>query len=148
MFSSGLLRPQISSGLVKNFQGFLSLKNKLEDLQQEVYQSVLAKSVKPSTDTDSYITLGKGLLPYFNTETVDANSLLPCVLVSGVPVKDIKTIKAKLRGVTTSSDWESFKILTNGGAVIQEIECGYDFGSAAPPVLQEMIQQKKLLKLR
>ena len=152
MFSSGLLRPQSSKGPLKNFQDFLSLKNKLEDLQQEVYQSVLAKSVKPST-IDSYITLvRKGLLKIFNTEKADPDLLLPCVLASGVPVKDIMTIKAKLWKKVTRSDWESFDILTREGAVIQEINeetwgQGH-YGTAYSSVIHEMIKQGKLLKAR
>ena len=142
MFSSGLLRPQSSNGLLKNFRDFLSLAKTLEDLQQELYQCILAK---PSTYSLNCITLvRKGLLPFFNKEKTDRDLILPCVLASGVPVKDIKTIKAKLWEATTTSDWESFDILTRGGAVIEEIR-GYAVYS---PVIHEMIKQGKLLKLR
>ena len=115
----------------------------METLQQELYHCILAK---PSTNFDNRITvIRKGLFPFSSKEKVDPDLLLPCVLASGVPVKDIKTIKAKLREVTRS-DWESFDILTRGGAVIQEIECS--FRAIYSPVIHEMIQQEKLLKLR
>ena len=146
IISSGILRPQSDSGLVKNFRHFLSLDKKLEDLQQELYQCVLAK---PLTDSSNNITLVRnGFLPFIET-TVDRHLLLPCVLASGVPVRDVKTIKATLEEVTTS-DWESFDILTRGGAVIQEIQCGTDRYDCAvySPIIHEMIQQGKLLKFR
>ena len=143
IFSSGLLRPQ-SSGLVKNFRDFISLENKLEDLQQELYKCVLAKA---STDTD-YITLvRKGFLPFVKTKTrVEPDFLLPCVLASGVPVRDVKRIKARVPRVTTS-DWESLDILTREGAVIQKIHCRFS-GVVYSPTIHELIQQGKLLKLR
>ena len=141
MFFSGLLRPQSSNGLLKNFRGFLSLEKKLETLQQELYEYIFASSTK------SYISITlvrKGLLSFFKTEKTDSDLLLPCVLASGVPVKDIKTIKSNHYKITTS-DWESFNILTREGAVIQKIESG---GAAFSPVIQEMMKQRKLLKLR
>ena len=76
---------------------------------------------------------------------VDPDLLLPCVLASGVPVKNIKTIKVILNEVTTSN-WVSFDILTREGAVIQEIK-SWD-GAAYSPVTLAMIQQGKLIKFR
>ena len=112
MFSSGLLRPQSSNRLLKNFRGFLFLEKKPYSLQQELYHCILAKS---STDLREGITLKsfrKGLLPFVKTKTiVDPDLLLPCVLASGVRVKSIKTITAQLKVITTS-DWESFRIMT------------------------------------
>ena len=144
MFSSGLLRPQSSNGLLKNFRDFLSLQKTVETLQQELYHCNLAK---PSTDPDRHITLvRKGLFPFFNTEKTDPDLLLPCVLASGVPVKDIKTIKAKLEGVDDWM-WDVFSLLTSGGAIIQEIQCSNGV-AVYSPVIHEMIQQEKMLKLR
>ena len=84
------------------------------------------------------ITLGrKDLLPFVKIKTVvDPVLLLNCVLASGVPFKDIKTIKAKVLD-TTTSNWESFDILTRGGAVIQELETS---GAEYSPVIQEIIK--------
>ena len=129
---------------MKNFRDFLSLEKKLETLQQELYQCILAKS---STDPRECITLKsfrKGLLPFVKTKTiVDPDLLLPCVLASGVPVKNIKTIEAELKDITTS-DWESFRIMTRGGAVIQEIQCEYQADYS--PTIHEMIQEGKLFR--
>ena len=146
IFFSGLLRPQSSNRLLKNFQGFLSLEQQLETLQQDLYHCILAK---PSTYPEKCITLKsfrKGLLPFVKIKTiVDPDLLLPCVLASGVPVKDIKTITDQLVDITTS-DWESFRIMTRGGAVIQKIQCSRwtDYSST----IREMIQEGKLLKFR
>ena len=146
IFFSGLLRPQSSNPLLKNFRDFLSLEKNLETLQQDLYHCVLAK---PSTDLLKCITLKsfrKGLLPFVKTKTiVDPDFLLPCVLASGVPVKNIKTITAQLKFITTS-DWESFRIMTRGGAVIQEIRCTIEADYS--PTIREMIQEGKLLKFR
>ena len=117
----------------------------METLQQELYHCILAK---PSTDSYNITLVRKGLFSFFNTEIVDPDLLLPCVLASGVPVKDIKTIKAKLEGVEDWM-WDAFSLLTSGGAVIQEIKCSGYLGAAVySPVIHEMIQQGKLLKLR
>ena len=142
MFFSGLLRPQSSNRLLKNFRDFLSLEKKLETLQQELYHCILAKPLPYSI----HITLGrKSFVPFVKTKTrVDPALLLPCVLASGVPVKDIQTIEAEMHGVT-ESDWESFDILTREGAVIREI---WTVCAAYSPVIQEIMKQGKLSKLR
>ena len=115
----------------------------MEDQQQELYQCILAK---PTANYASLITLGrKGLLPFVKTK-IRQDLLLPCVLACGVPVKDVKTIKASLGGEITRSHWESFDILTREGAVIQKIESGG--ATFYSPVIQEMMKQRKLLKLR
>ena len=88
----------------------------------------------------------KGLLPLAKTKTiVDPDLLLPCVLDSGVPVRNIKTITAQLKYITTS-DWESFRIMTRGGAVIQEIQCNAEADYS--PTIHEMIQEGKLQEFR
>ena len=136
IFFSGLLRPQSSNPLLKNFRGFLSLEKKLETLQQELYHCILAK---PSTNPRKYITLVE------TKTTIDPDLLLPCVLASGVPVKNIKTVTAQLKVITTSH-WESFRIMTRGGAVIQGIQCNNVANYS--PTIYEMIQEGKLLKFR
>ena len=86
----------------------------------------------------------KGLLPLAKTKTiVDPDLLLPCVLASGVPVKNIKTITAQLKDITTS-DWESFRIMTRGGAVIKEIQCSE--WAVYSPTIRQMIQEGKLFR--
>ena len=144
MFCSGLLRPQSSNGLLKNFRDFLPLQKTVESLQQELYHCILAEH---STDSYNRITvIRKGFFSFFNAEKVDPDLLLPCVLASGVPVKDIKTIKAKLKEVKDWM-WDVFSLLTSGGVVIEEIQPSL-FGAVYSPVIHEMIQQEKLLKFR
>ena len=93
------------------------------------------------------MTLRKGSLPFFKTKTrIDSTLLLPPVLAAGVPVKDMKTIRASLVEVTTS-DWDCFHILTTHGAIIKEI-IGYSGATHYSPVIHEMIEQGTLLKLR
>ena len=133
IFFSGLLRPQSSNRLLRNFRGFLSLEKKPETLQQELYHCILAK---PSTDPQKCFTLvRKVVLPFFKAEKADPDLLTYLLLASGVPVKDIKTFKAQLNAITTS-DW--------GGAVIQELETYADYS----PVIQEIIKRGKLIEFR
>ena len=137
IFSSELLRKDCSSPLLNNFRTFLSLKN--DDRQQDLYTAVLCRTV---TDRYRYtITLTRT----DNTEvTVAAEPLLSCVRGSRIPIRDIKTIKAKLWDVADWM-WDLFCILTSGGAVIQEIECHAVHYS---PVIHKLIQQGKLFKFR
>ena len=149
MLSSEILRPQGSKGLLKNFQDFLSLKKTPEDLQQNLYDFILRTVFLKRPLFDGSITLvRKGLIPFHNRKTTNKlNILLPCVLASGVPVKDIKTINVKMRTIGERY-WEAFHILTRGGAVIEEIHFEDGYVADYSPVIQEMIKGGKLLKLR
>ena len=150
MLSSEILWPQGSKGLLKNFQDFLSLKKTPEDLQQNLYDCILRTDLlKPPLFEGSITLVRKGLIPFHNRKTtvLHLNILLPCVLASGVPVKDIKTIKVKMRRIGESY-WEAFNILTRGGAVIEEIHVEDGYVADYSPVIQEMIKGGKLLKLR
>ena len=124
---------------MNNFQRFLKLKkSEHDDRQQDLYTAVTCRSV---SDEDDTITLTRT----DNTEVkVDSEPLLSCVRGSRIPIRDIKTIKAKLKGVEDWM-WDVFSLQTSGGAVIQEIHCSEAVYS---PVIHEMIQQGKLLKLR
>ena len=159
MLSSEMLRPQGSKGLLKNFQDFLSLKKTPEDLQQNLYDFFLRTVFLKRPLFDGSITLvRKGLIPFHNRKTtvLHLNILLPCVLASGVPVKDIKTINVKMGTIGESlfsppigeSYWEALNILTRGGAVIEEIHVEDGYVADYSPVIQEMIKGGKLLKLR
>ena len=142
--SSELLRKDGSSPLLNNFQRFLKLKkSEHDDRQQDLYTAVTCRPL--------------GYLPYTitltrtdNTEVkVDQEPLLSCVRGSRIPIRDIKTIKADLERLKEWV-WDVFSLLTSGGAVIEEIECSSFYGGAVvySPVIHEMIQQGKLLKLR
>ena len=128
--------------MLNNFQRFLKLKkSEHDDRQQDLYTAVTCRPLK---DEDETITLTRT----DNTEVkVDPDHpLLSCVRGSRIPIRDIKTIKAKL-WVKEDWMWDVFSLLTSGGAVIQEIQCSNGF-AAYYPVIHEMIQQGKLLKLR
>ena len=134
---------------MRNFQEFLSLKKKLECVQQELYHCLLAK---PSTYCSSCITVvRKGLLqvfPFFKSETrISPDLLLPCVLASGVPAKEIKIIKVTSKKITTS-DWVALDILTTGGTVIQEVQSSGCDGAEYSPLIYKMMKQGKLLEFR
>ena len=140
--SSELLRKDGSSPLLNNFQRFLKLKkSEHDDRQQDLYTAVTCRPL--------------GYLPYTitltrtdNTEVkVDSEPLLTCVRGSRIPIRDIKTIRAKL-GLVKDWMWDVFSLLTSGGAVIEEIQCSRYSGADYSPVIYEMIQQRKLLKFR
>ena len=134
---------------MNNFQLFLELKkpehDHRDDRQQELYTAVTRRPLRnryeDSVDTITLIT--------DNTEVkVDPELLMSCVRGSRIPIRDIKTIKAKLGGVEDWM-WDVFSLLTSGGAVIEDIYCSIFFYRADySPVIHEMIQQGKLLKLR
>ena len=133
--------------MLNNFHKFLSLKkSEHDDRQQDLYTAVLCR---PVTDRDNdIITLTRS----DNTEVkVDPEPLLSCVRGSRIPIRDIKTIKADLYKVK-EWQWDVFSILTSGGTVIQEIKCRselFDRGVVHySPVIHELIQEGKLLKLR
>ena len=143
--------------MLNNFYKFLSLKkSEHDDRQQDLYTAVLCR---PATDRDNNNTIT--LTRTYNTEVkVAAEPLLSCVRGSRIPIRDIKTIKAKL-GEVTDWMWEVFSLLTSGGAVIQEIFCGFKkyaiilfrgsgsrYSAVYSPVIHELIQQGKLLKFR
>ena len=125
--------------MLKNFHNFLSLKkSEHDDRQQDLYTAVLSR---PVTDRYDIITLTRT----DNTEVkVDPEPLLSCVRGSRIPIRDIKTITATPWKVADWM-WDVFSLLTSGGAVIQVIQCGWAVHS---PVIPELIQQGKLLKLR
>ena len=125
--------------MLNNFQRFLKLKkSEHDDRQQDLYTAVTCRPLKDEHDT---ITLTRT----DNKEVeVAAEPLLSCVRGSRIPIRDIKTIKAKLFSVEDWM-WDVFSLLTSGGAVIQEIQC---VEADYSPVIHEMIQQGKLLMLR
>lgn len=131
---------------MNNFQRFLKLKKQKsehDDRQQDLYAAVTCRTL--TYRYEDTITLTRT----DNTEVeVDSEPLLPCVRGSRIAIRDIKTIKAKLERVE-DWEWDVFSLLTSGGAVIEEIKCiGYDGEVVYSPVIHEMIQQGKLLKLR
>ena len=141
--SSELLRKDGSSPLLNNFQRFLKLKkSEHDDRQQDLYTAVLCRPLPARYDI---ITLTHT----DNTEvTVDPEPLFSCVRRSRIPIRDIKTIKAKLWYGLTEWMWDVFSILTSGVAVIQKIKCLDDICMVYSPVIHDLIQQGKLEEWR
>ena len=118
------------------------------DLRQQLYSAILSR---PADDNDEWdvITLSKVSTTTDEKEIQDEvkikvpkSPLIECVRET--EINNIKSIEAELYKVT-ESDWESFNIMTRGGAVIQELQGGYVFYS---PLIPEMIEEGKLVKLR
>ena len=117
------------------------------DLRQQLYSAILSR---PADDDDRHvITLTKVSTTTDEKEIQDEveikvpkSPLIECVRET--EINNIKTIEAKLSWVT-ESDWESFNIMTRGGAVIQEIDCDDVIYS---PLIPKMIEEGKLVKLR
>ena len=119
------------------------------DLRQQLYSAILSR---PTGDRDRFvITLTKVSTTADEKEIQDeveikvpASPLIECVRET--EINNIKTIEAKLTRVT-ESDWESFNIMTRGGAVIQELLCEHN-GLVYSPLIPEMIEEGRLVKLR
>ena len=133
--------------MLNNFHKFLTLKKSDHvDCQQDLYTAVFCRPETDIYDHNINITLTRT----DNTEVkVEAEPLLSCVRGSRIPISDIKIIKAKLLEVLDWM-WDVFSLLTSGGAVIQKIHCRGYLGDATyySPVIHELIQQGKLVKLR
>ena len=115
------------------------------DLRQQLYSAILSRPDKYG----DIITLTKVSTTTDEKEIQDEvkikvpkSPLIECVRET--EINNIKTIEAKLYEVT-ESDWESFNIMTRGGAVIQHIQGDDVFYS---PLIHEMIEDGKLVKLR
>ena len=132
--------------MLNNFQRFLKhKKSDHDDRQQDLYSAVTCRPLKgKDVFGEEYAII---LTRTDNTEVkVDSEPLLSCVRGSRIPIRDIKTIKAKELRRVEYWKWDVFSLLTSGGAVIQEIQCRWS--AVYYPVIHEMIQQGKLLKLR
>ena len=140
IYFSELLQKNCSSRLTKNFHRLLKLKKSNDDCQQDLYKAVIGKREDEDEDYSMTFTLTD------NTEvTLHPGPLLSCVSASKIPIRNIKTIKKATLAEVTTSDWNVVKILTREGAVIEELKC---YSAAYSPVIQEMIHQGKIKKLR
>ena len=120
-----------------------------KDHRQKLYSAILSRPADDDDDKWDVITLTKVSTTTDEKEIQDEveikvpkSPLIECVRET--EINNIKTIEAKLLGVT-ESDWESFNIMTRGGAVIQEID---SFSVSYSPLIPEMIEEGKLVKLR
>ena len=143
-FSEMLARKSNSESLLENFRNCLGLSgDSSEDLMQQLYSSLMTRNLK---DPDDYIVFFKHtFLPFFNTEIkIDPRPLLDCITASGVSLKNIKKIQARLYE-TSEKDWEAFNIQTLTGTVLQvqsEHEANYS------PRIYEMLQSSRLTQFR
>ena len=85
---------------------------------EQVYSVFLSR---PSEIKDNVITLTL----HNNTEvTIDSQPFLQCLRNCGIPLNNIKELKAKCREVT-EEDWEAFYIQTESGTIL-DIMCEFD----------------------
>ena len=151
IFYSELLRDEsTSSKILRNFRSHVLNVNSPKETVQQLYDSitVIEKTVPEPKPRDPEHDLT--LIDRNNTEImVYPDTLLSCVRGSTLPIENITTIKAHM-GTINESQWESFKIMTSGDAIIKEIiVTDYVLGeSMFSPVIYELIQQQKLLMFR
>lgn len=137
--SSELLRKN-PGNLLRNFLRHVLEMKSGEELQQRVYNAVLRR---PIEDEDNVLTLT--LLN--NTEIkIDPSPLLDCITASGVPLSNIKEIKARLKNIS-EKDWEAFHIQTLTGTVLQVQVGGYNSADYSPRIY-EMLQSSRLTQFR
>ena len=154
-FSSELLRKGKVSKTLENFRRVLNVKS-VEDLQQQVYSAVLSRPSDSEYDVITLTQVSTKVVPrrIFWKRTkqkeveikVDKNPLLSTIQASGVPISNIKVIKAECDEVT-EADWETFNIQAASGTLL-EIEASGWRGAAYSPLILEMLQSYKLRKFR
>ena len=144
---SELLRTEGGGKLLQNFQRNILKVKSPHDLRQQLYSVILSRPHKYGS-----ITLTKVSTPTDEKEIQDQveikvpkSPLIECVRET--EINNIKSIESELYKVT-DSDWESFNIMTRGGAVIQEIQSFFYDDVYYSPLIPEMIEEGKLVKLR
>ena len=86
------------------------------------------------------------LTTHDNTEVqVDAEPLLSCLRASGLPVNNIKTVRAKLYGIS-EAEWDSLYVQAGQGSDTElEVKGEVVYFS---PRISEMLQSARLTKFR
>ena len=106
---------------------------------QQVYSVLLSR---PSEDEDDVITLTL----HNNTEvTIDPQPFLQCLRNCGIPLNNIKELKAQCEKVT-EEDWEAFFIQTGSGTILDIKQNGYS--AVYSPRILEMLQSHTLRNFR
>ena len=135
---SELLR-RSPSQLLKNFLRHVLKVKSGEELQQQLYSAVLARQKDGDRDVLTLFT-------HDNTELhVDPEPLLSCLRACGLPVNNIKTLKAKLRKIP-EAEWDRLCVQTGQGSdtkleVKGEVVC-------FSPQISEMVRSVRLTKFR
>ena len=145
--SSSELLSKSPGNLLRNFLRHVLDMKSGEELQQQVYNAVLRRTIKRYiSHKDDVLTLT--LLN--NTEIkIDPSSLLDCITASGVPLNNIKKIQARLMGIT-EKDWEGFYVQTLTGTLLQVEVHKFISPSRAgySPLIHKMLQSSRLTQFR
>ena len=113
-----------------------------QGLQQQVYAAVLSRVVR---DPENVITLVEKRWLINTKITTDAVPLLSCLRASGLPVNNIKTLKAKLRKIP-EAEWDRLCVQTGQGSDTKlEVKGEVVYFS---PRISEMLQSARLTKFR
>ena len=117
-----------------------------QGLQQQVYTAVLSRVVR---DPENVITLVEKRWLINTKITTDAEPLLSCLRASGLPVTNIKTVRAELDEIS-ETQWDSLYVLTGQGSDTElelVTESSYS-GASFSPRISEMLQSSRLTKFR
>ena len=130
------------SQLLENFLRHVLAVEASQGLQQQVYTAVLSRVVR---DPENVITLVEKRWLINTKITTDAEPLLSCLRASGLPVNNIKTLKAKLRKIP-EAEWDRLCVQTGQGSdtkleVKGEVVC-------FSPRISEMLRSVRLTKFR
>ena len=113
-----------------------------QGLQQQVYAAVLSRVVR---DPENVITLVEKRWLINTKITTDAEPLLSCLRASGLPVNNIKTLKAKLRKIP-EAEWDRLCVQTGQGSDTKlEVKGEVVYFS---PRISEMLRSARLTKFR
>ena len=133
-----------------------------EELQQQLYSAVLARQMDGDDDDDDDDVLT--LTTHDNTEVkVEAEPLLSCLRASGLPVNNIKTVRAEMSQMSgiSESQWDSLYVQAEQGSDT-ELEVTvrgyfdyYGYGVCVDegwvdysPRISEMLRSARLTKFR
>ena len=128
-----------------------------QGLQQQVYTAVLSRVVR---DPENVITLVEKRWLINTKITTDAEHLLSCLRASGLPVNNIKTLKAKLRKIP-EAEWDRLCVQTGQGSdtelevTVRGYFDNYGYGVCVDegwvdysPQISEMLRSARLTKFR
>ena len=116
-----------------------------QGLQQQVYAAVLSRVVR---DPENVITLVEKRWLINTKITADAEPLLSCLRASGLPVNNIKTVRAEMSQMSgiSESQWDSLYVQTGQGSDTElEVKGKVVYFS---PRISEMLQSARLTKFR
>ena len=120
-----------------------------EELQQQLYTAVMTRQMDGDDDDDDGADV-LTLTTHDNTEVqVDPEPLLSCLRASGLPVNNIKTVRAELDEIS-ESQWDSLYVQTGQGSdtELEVTVTDYYPGASFSPRISEMLQSARLTKFR